>query len=389
MTQYEGSVIEDTGMIKMDFLGLKTLSIIMEAVANVKHTRGIEIDIDNIPIDDPKTYQLYCDGRTIGTFQFESAGMQKYLRELKPSKFEDLIAMNALYRPGPMEYIPQFIARKHGVEPIVYDIPVMEKYLHDTYGITVYQEQVMLLSRLLANFTRGESDVLRKAMGKKLIDKMAALKVKFLEGGQANGHKAEVLEKIWADWENFAKYAFNKSHATCYSWVAYQTAYLKANFPAEYMAGVMSRNLNNLAKLSEMMDECKAMGIPVKGPDINESVEKFGVTSKGEIRFGLAAVKSMSANAVTSIIKERDENGPYKDIFDFVERINLSSCNKAAIESMAFSGTFDCFPDVRREMFAPQQAQNPVQRNITTLRTTLPGRPQLHTGISVWRSGTT
>ena len=240
VTQYEGSVIEDTGMIKMDFLGLKTLSIIMEAVANVKHTRGIEIDIDNIPIDDPKTYQLYCDGRTIGTFQFESAGMQKYLRELKPSKFEDLIAMNALYRPGPMEYIPQFIARKHGVEPIVYDIPVMEKYLHDTYGITVYQEQVMLLSRLLANFTRGESDVLRKAMGKKLIDKMAALKVKFLERGQANGHKAEVLEKIWADWENFAKYAFNKSHATCYSWVAYQTAYLKANVPAEYMAGVMS-----------------------------------------------------------------------------------------------------------------------------------------------------
>ena len=359
VTQYEGSVIEDTGMIKMDFLGLKTLSIIMEAVANVKHTRGIEIDIDNIPIDDPKTYQLYCDGRTIGTFQFESAGMQKYLRELKPSKFEDLIAMNALYRPGPMEYIPQFIARKHGVEPIVYDIPVMEKYLHDTYGITVYQEQVMLLSRLLANFTRGESDVLRKAMGKKLIDKMAALKVKFLEGGQANGHKAEVLEKIWADWENFAKYAFNKSHATCYSWVAYQTAYLKANFPAEYMAGVMSRNLNNLAKLSEMMDECKAMGIPVKGPDINESVEKFGVTSKGEIRFGLAAVKSMSANAVTSIIKERDENGPYKDIFDFVERINLSSCNKAAIESMAFSGTFDCFPDVRREMFAPSTGAEP------------------------------
>ena len=359
VTQYEGSVIEDTGMIKMDFLGLKTLSIIMEAVANVKHTRGIEIDIDNIPIDDPKTYQLYCDGRTIGTFQFESAGMQKYLRELKPSKFKELIAMNAIYRPGPMEYIPQFIARKHGVEPIVYDIPVMEKYLHDTYGITVYQEQVMLLSRLLANFTRGESDVLRKAMGKKLIDKMAALKVKFLERGQANGHKAEVLEKIWADWENFAKYAFNKSHATCYSWVAYQTAYLKANFPAEYMAGVMSRNLNNLAKLSEMMDECKAMGIPVKGPDINESVEKFGVTSKGEIRFGLAAVKSMSANAVTSIIKERDENGPYKDIFDFVERINLSSCNKAAIESMAFSGTFDCFPDVRREMFAPSTGAEP------------------------------
>lgn len=359
VTQYEGSVIEDTGMIKMDFLGLKTLSIIMEAVKNIKYTRGIDIDMESIPIDDEKTYQLFCEGRTVGTFQFESAGMQKYLRELQPSKFEDLIAMNALYRPGPMDYIPQFIARKHGREPIVYDIPIMEKYLHDTYGITVYQEQVMLLSRLLANFTRGESDVLRKAMGKKLIDKMAALKVKFLEGGQANGHKPEVLEKIWADWEKFASYAFNKSHATCYSWVAYQTAYLKANYPAEYMAGVMSRNLNNLSKLTEMMDECKSMGIPVKGPDINESLEKFGVTQKGEIRFGLAAVKSIGANAVSAIIKEREANGPFKDIFDLVERVNLSACNRSAIESLAFSGALDCFGDLRREMFAPPAGHEP------------------------------
>ncbi len=353
VTQYEGSVIEDTGLIKMDFLGLKTLSIIKEAVANIKKRTGQEIDIDNIPIDDAKTYQLYCDGRTTGTFQFESAGMQKYLRELQPSKFEDLIAMNALYRPGPMDYIPQFIARKHGREPIEYDIPIMEKYLHDTYGITVYQEQVMLLSRLLADFTRGESDVLRKAMGKKLIDKMAALKVKFIEGGKANGHEAKVLEKIWADWEKFASYAFNKSHATCYSWVAYQTAYLKANYPAEYMAGVLSRNLANQSKLTSFMDECRAMGIAVKGPDINESVEKFGVTASGEIRFGLGAVKGLGGNAVSAIISERDANGPFKDIYDLMERVNLSACNKSAIESLAFAGAFECFADLRREMFAP------------------------------------
>ena len=351
VTQYEGSVIEDTGLIKMDFLGLKTLSIIMEAVENIKRRHGIEIDMDNIPIDDEKTYKLYCEGRTTGTFQFESAGMQKYLRELQPSKFEDLIAMNALYRPGPMAYIPQFIARKHGHEPIEYDIPIMEKYLQDTYGITVYQEQVMLLSRLLANFTRGESDVLRKAMGKKMIDKMNELKKKFLDGGQKNGHKPEVLDKIWADWEKFASYAFNKSHATCYSWVAYQTAYLKANYPAEYMAGVLSRNLSNLAKLTIFMDECKAMNIDVKGPDINESVHKFGVTEGGEIRFGLEAIKSVGSNAVASIIKEREQNGPYKDIFDFVERVNLSACNKSTIESLAFAGAFDCFPEIRREMF--------------------------------------
>lgn len=352
VTQYEGKVIEETGLIKMDFLGLKTLSIIMEAVANIKAHRGIDIDMDKIPIDDERTYRLYQEGRTVGTFQFESAGMQKYLRELKPTKFEDLIAMNALYRPGPMDYIPQFIARKQGHEKIVYDIPVMEKYLHDTYGITVYQEQVMLLSRLLANFTRGESDVLRKAMGKKQISKMQELKVKFLAGGKANGYEEKTLEKIWTDWEKFASYAFNKSHATCYSWVAYQTAYLKANYPAEYMAGVLSRNLN-MAKISVFIDECKAMKIPVKGPDVNESVEKFGVTPKGEIRFGLGAIKSVGNAAVSAIVREREANGPYRDIFDFVERVNLNACNRGAIEALAFAGAFDCFPDIRREMFAP------------------------------------
>ena len=353
VTQYEGKVIEETGLIKMDFLGLKTLSIIKEAIENVKLSRGIDLDPATFPLDDAATYKLYCEGRTVGTFQFESAGMQKYLRELQPSKFEDLIAMNALYRPGPMDYIPQFIARKQGKEKIEYDIPVMEKYLHDTYGITVYQEQVMLLSRLLANFTRGESDVLRKAMGKKQIAKMQELKVKFLDGGKSNGHAEKTLEKIWADWEKFASYAFNKSHATCYSWVAYQTAYLKANYPAEYMAGVLSRNLSNLAKLAVFMDECKALKIPVKGPDINESEEKFSVTRKGEIRFGLGAIKSLGGNSVAAILAERKANGPYKDIFDFVERVSPGACNRSALEALAFSGAFDCFSDVRREMFAP------------------------------------
>lgn len=339
-TQYEGSVIEETGLIKMDFLGLKTLSIIKEALANIKNTHGIDLNIENIPLDDPETFKLYCEGRTTSTFQFESVGMQTSLRELKPSKFEDLIAMNALYRPGPMDYIPSFVKRKHGEEPITYDIPIMEKYLQETYGITVYQEQVMLLSRLLANFTRGESDMLRKAMGKKQIDKMLLLKEKFMKEGQKNGHKEEVLEKIWADWEKFASYAFNKSHATCYTWVAYQTAYLKAHYPAEYMAGVLSRNIGAADKLKKIMDECIRMGINVKGPDINESSEKFSVNKKGEIRFGLGAVKGVGVNAVSAIIKER-EKGPYKDIYDFVERVNLSSCNKGAIENLAMSGAFD------------------------------------------------
>ena len=317
VTQYEGSVIEETGLIKMDFLGLKTLSIIKEAIENVKLTTGHDLDIDHISLEDPKTYKLYCDGKTTGTFQFESAGMQKYLKELQPSKFEDLIAMNALYRPGPMDYIPSFIARKQGKEEIKYDIPVMERYLKDTYGITVYQEQVMLLSRLLANFTRGESDALRKAMGKKLIEKMNHLKSKFMAGGQANGYKEETLNKIWSDWEKFASYAFNKSHATCYSWVAYQTAYLKANFPSEYMAAVLSRSLSNITDITKFMDECKAMGIQVLGPDVNESILKFSVDKNKNIRFGLGAVKGVGESAVQNIIEERKKNGPYKSIFDF------------------------------------------------------------------------
>jgi len=351
VTQYEGTVIEETGLIKMDFLGLKTLSIIKEAIDNIKHTTGESIDIDNISLEDTKTYELYSQGKTTGTFQFESAGMQKYLKELQPSKFEDLIAMNALYRPGPMDYIPSFIARKHGREEISYDIPIMERYLNDTYGITVYQEQVMLLSRLLANFTRGQSDELRKAMGKKLIDKMNALKEKFLDGGTKNGHDKKTLEKIWADWEKFASYAFNKSHATCYSWVAYQTAWLKANYPPEYMAAVLSRNLSNITEITKFMDECKAMNMNVLGPDVNESYLKFSVNKAGDIRFGLAAVKGVGEGAVMNIVNERDKNGSFSGIFDFVERINLSSCNKKNIESLALAGAFDAFTEINREQF--------------------------------------
>ena len=352
VTQYEGRVIEETGLIKMDFLGLKTLSIIKEAVNNIKQTRGIDIDMEKIPIDDRKTYDLYCQGNTTGTFQFESAGMQKYLRELQPSTFEDLIAMNALYRPGPMDYIPDFIARKHGREPIVYDIPIMEKYLKDTYGVTVYQEQVMLLSRLLANFTRGQSDTLRKAMGKKMIEKMNELKALFLEGGQANGHDPKVLEKIWADWEKFASYAFNKSHATCYSWVAFQTAYLKANYPAEYMAAVLSRNRSDIEKLSGFIDECKKMHIPVKGPDVNESFAEFGVNSHGDIRFGLAALKGIGENVAAEILAARRKEGPFKSIYDFVERVTPSVLNRRIIDTLAAAGAFDCFSDqIQREDF--------------------------------------
>lgn len=341
VTQYEGSVIEETGLIKMDFLGLKTLSVINEALINIKQSLGVEIDIDHIPIDDELTYALYCKGSTIGTFQFESPGMQKYLRELQPSTFEDLIAMNALYRPGPMDYIPDFIKRKHNPQLVTYDLPCMEKYLKDTYGITVYQEQVMLLSRLLANFTRGESDSLRKAMGKKLKDKLDELKPKFIKGGQENGHPADVLEKIWADWEKFASYAFNKSHATCYSWVAYQTAYLKAHYPSQYMAGALSRNLSNITEITKLMQECTAMGIKVLGPDVNESRRKFSVNKKGDIRFGLCAIKGVGENAVQSIIEEREANGPFTNIFDFVERVKLTVCNRKNLECLALSGAFD------------------------------------------------
>ncbi len=350
-TQYDGHVIESTGLIKMDFLGLKTLSELKEACANIKLTRGIDVDLDHIPIDDPKTYELYQQGRTVGTFQFESNGMQKYLRELHPTVFEDLIAMNALYRPGPMDYIPDFIKRKNGLEPITYPIECMEKYLKDTYGITVYQEQVMLLSRQLANFTRGESDALRKAMGKKKKDIVDAMKPKFIEGGKSNGHDPKILEGIWSDWEKFASYAFNKSHAACYSWVAYQTAYLKANYPAEFMAAIMSRRRDQITEITKLMDECKQMGIATLGPDVNESYQKFGVNKKGEIRFGLAAIKGLGDGAALAIINEREQNGPYKSIFDFAQRISFASVNRKAFESLALSGGFDSFGICREAFF--------------------------------------
>ena len=357
-TQYDEHVIEETGLIKMDFLGLKTLSQLKEAVTNIKESLGIDINVDLLNIQDPATYQLYCDGRTVGTFQFESAGMQKYLRELQPNVFEDLIAMNALYRPGPMDYIPDFINRKQGRKPIEYDIPCMEKYLKDTYGITVYQEQVMLLSRQLADFTRGESDALRKAMGKKKKDIVDAMKPKFIEGGKKNGHDPKILDKIWSDWEKFASYAFNKSHATCYSWVAYQTAFLKANFPSQFMAAVMSRSLDNITEIRKLMDECKQMGINTLGPDVNESRHKFSVNIEGDIRFGMAAIKGVGESAVQAIIEEREKNGNYTSVFDFVERVNLSQCNKKNIENLVLAGAFDCFKDFSREtFFAPGQRQ--------------------------------
>ena len=349
-TQYDGHVIEETGLIKMDFLGLSTLSIMKETVENIRLTHGITVDLDTIPIDDELTYKLYQEGRTIGTFQFESAGMQKYLRELKPTVFEDLIAMNALYRPGPMDYIPDFIARKNGQQAITYDIPCMEKYLKDTYGITVYQEQVMLLSRQLASFTRGESDALRKAMGKKKKAIVDAMKPKFIKQGQENGHDPAVLEKIWGDWEKFASYAFNKSHATCYSWVAYQTAYLKAHYPAEYMAALMTRRFAQITEITKLMEECQSMDIKTLGPDVNESYRAFGVNEHGEIRFGLSAIKGMGTPAADAIVAERLKNGPYKNIFDFAERVDFSNVNRKAFESLALSGGFDSF-GIRREQY--------------------------------------
>ena len=358
VTQYDGHVIESTGLIKMDFLGLKTLSEQKEAVKIIKRTRGIDVDLDNIPLDDELTYQLYQKGQTVGTFQFESAGMQKYLRELHPTVFEDLIAMNALYRPGPMDYIPSFIKRKNGQEPITYDIDCMEKYLKDTYGITVYQEQVMLLSRQLADFTRGQSDALRKAMGKKKKDIVDQMKPMFIEGGKKNGHDPKVLEKIWADWEKFASYAFNKSHAACYSWVAYQTAYLKAHYPAEFMAALLTRRCSDIKETTKLMDECKALGIPTLGPDVNESFADFGVNAKGEIRFGLTAIKGMSTAAADAIIEERETNGPFKDIYDMLERVPASAMNKKALEVMALSGALDNFGIKREQYLAPSGKYN-------------------------------
>ncbi|MBL7890172.1 MAG: DNA polymerase III subunit alpha [Bacteroidia bacterium] len=341
ITQYDGKVIEDAGVIKMDFLGLKTLTILRDALRMIKQNHGVDIVIDDIPLDDQKTFELYQRGDTNGTFQFESAGMQKYLKELKPDKFADLIAMNALYRPGPIEYIPNFIKRKHGLEPVVYDLPEMEEYLSDTYGITVYQEQVMLLSQKLAGFSKGDADVLRKAMGKKDKATLDKMKSKFMDGATAKGLPADKLEKIWTDWEKFAQYAFNKSHSTCYAFVAFQTAYLKAHYPGEYMASVLTHNLSNIDKITFFMDECKRMGVSVLGPDVNESSYQFSVNKAGQIRFGMGAVKGVGEAAVMSIVEEREANGPFKSIFDLVRRINLRAANKKTFESLAYAGGFD------------------------------------------------
>ncbi|MBR1733062.1 MAG: DNA polymerase III subunit alpha, partial [Alloprevotella sp.] len=364
-TQYEGKVIEETGLIKMDFLGLKNLSIIKEALENIEQSLGIRLDIDSIPLDDAPTYQLFSDGNTIGTFQFESAGMQKYLRELRPTVLGDLIAMNALYRPGPMQYIPQFIKRKNGEEEITYPLPCMEKYLKDTYGITVYQEQVMLLSREIADFTRGESDALRKAMGKKKKDIVDNMRPKFIKGGKAKGYDEAILAKIWSDWERFASYAFNKSHAACYAWIAYQTGYLKANYPSQYMAGAMSRNLANITEITKLMDECKAMGIKTLGPDINESRIKFSVNHEGDIRFGLGGIKGVGTGAVLAVLEERDANGPFSSIYDLVERINLNTCNKKNLENMAMAGVFDSL-NVPREAFFAQNERGETFLDVLT-----------------------
>ena len=351
VTQFDNSVVESAGMLKMDFLGLTTLSIINTALKNINKSKGILIDIDTIPLDDVKTYQLFQRGETTGTFQFESVGMQKYLRQLKPDKFEDLIAMNALYRPGPMEYIPAFINRKHGREPIKYDLPALEEFLAETYGITVYQEQVMLLSQKLAGFSKGDADVLRKAMGKKQKAVLDKMKGKFVEGCKKNGHAPEICEKIWTDWEAFAQYAFNKSHSTCYSLVAYHTAYLKANYPAEYMAAVLTHSQNNLENVTFFIEECRSLGIKVLGPHVNESGIYFAVNKDGEIRFGLGAIKGAGDAAVEAIIQEREANGSFVDIFDFAKRLTLRNVTKKTFECLALSGAFDCFSGVHRRQY--------------------------------------
>ena len=360
VSQYEGSFIEDVGMLKMDFLGLRTLSILKEAVSNVKKRHGIDIDIEAIPIDDKKTFELFGRGDTVAVFQFESPGMQKWLRELQPSRFEDLIAMNALYRPGPMDYIPDFVARKKGEQAIEYDLPQMEEILQDTYGVTVYQEQVMLLSQKLANFTKGMADGLRKAMGKKLIDKMMELKVKFMEGGEANGHPQETLEKIWKDWTAFAQYAFNKSHATCYAWVAYQTGYMKAHYPAEFMAANLTKNINNMDEITKLVGECNRMGIQVLGPDINESSGTFSVNKAGNVRYGMAGVKGVGAAAIDAIVDIRGEK-PFDGIFDFAERIApVNNIGKKIIESLAYVGAFDSFPEITRPQFFMENSRGDI-----------------------------
>ena len=350
-TQFDNSVVESAGLLKMDFLGLKTLTLIKTAIKIVKERHGIELDADNFPIDDEKTYELFQRGETVGIFQYESAGMQKYMRELKPTVFADLIAMNALYRPGPLAYIPSFIKRKHGTEPIEYDLEDMKEYLEETYGITVYQEQVMLLSQKLAGFTKGEADVLRKAMGKKQKDVLDKMKPKFIEQASAKGHDAKKLAKIWTDWEAFASYAFNKSHSTCYAWIAYQTAYLKAHYPAEYLASVLSNNMNDISQVTFFMEECKRANIPVLGPDVNESKSGFTVNAAGEIRFGMAAIKGAGSAAVEEIIKEREANGPFKNIFDFAKRVSSKALNKKTMEALAMAGGFDCFKEHHRRQY--------------------------------------
>lgn len=351
VTQFDGDYVESVGMLKMDFLGLKTLSKIRDAIENIKESKGIDLDIETIPLDDPKTFELFSNGETTALFQFESDGMKKHLRELKPNRFEDLIAMNALYRPGPMDYIPKFISRKHGKSKIQFDLPVMEKYLKDTYGITVYQEQVMQLSVAMADFTRGEADSLRKAMGKKKKKEMDKLKEKFLEGSAKNNIDTKIAERVWHDWEAFAQYAFNKSHSTSYAYVAYRTAYLKAHYPSEYMAAVLSREINDIKKITQYMDESKRMGISVLGPDVNESNIKFTVNKEGNIRFGLGAIKGVGKNAAAEIVNERKQNGPFKDIFDFVERVTLYAVNKKNLEALAVSGAFDNFDAIQREQY--------------------------------------
>ncbi len=351
VTQFDNSVVEEAGLLKMDFLGLKTLTLIKDTVKIVKAKHGIALDPDNFPLDDEKTYELFQKGETVGIFQYESAGMQKHLKDLKPTVFDDLIAMNALYRPGPMEYIPSFIRRKHGDEAIVYDLPDMEDILKETYGITVYQEQVMLLSQKLANFTKGEADVLRKAMGKKIFALLSKLKPKFLDGGEANGHSREILEKIWKDWEAFASYAFNKSHSTCYAWIAYQTAYLKAHYPAEYMAAVLSNNMNDIKQVTFFMEECKRMRLDVLGPDVNESYYKFSVNKDNAIRFGMGAVKGVGHGAVKTIVENRKKDGPYSSIFDLTKRIDLRSANKKTFENLALAGGFDGFKNTHRAQY--------------------------------------
>ena len=352
VSQYDGHYIEEVGMLKMDFLGLRTLSIIKECQANIKKRFGIEFDIEKIPVDDPEAYALYSRGDTTSVFQFESPGMKEWLIKLQPTRFEDLIAMNALYRPGPMDYIPDFVERKQGRQPIVYDLPEMEETLQDTYGITVYQEQVMLLSRKLADFTRGQADTLRKAMGKKLKDVLDSLKGLFIEGGTKNGHPQDMLEKIWADWEKFASYAFNKSHATCYAWVSYQTGWLKAHYPAEFQAANLTKNLSNMDEIKKIMDDCKKNGIKVLNPDINESDSKFTVNKNGEIRFGLGGIKGFGDNIVRAILADREENGPFADIFDFVERMS-GTVNRKAFESLLHSGAFDSFGICRKQFMTP------------------------------------